>query len=325
MPERAMICPACSKELESRSIDDGKIIIYSCSFCASNWYNASILDFDCTLDGSSETQFTCPNCFNKLLSGSWQSVPMRRCPRCDGIWLEQAQVANLRRILGRDGFLKPAAVQNESKSSTPLRGNLTRTPDNRPNKAKPMTLFRFFLIALVASLVISALSAVAVVLGGRMGWMEGRILLSTAAIATYSLMAMCCSTIYDPKKPLSVATIGLSFCGLGLLFALLTNWEVIKPGMGDLFKARFALLSLSMAFATVSLMLKIVAKATMVDLCRKATIGIISVNTALVNWLIFIDFKDVPAEFWKVIWSLAIFGVLGIILTPILNKFSAPE
>ena len=186
-----------------------------------------------------------------------------------------------------------------------------------------MTLSRFFLLLLVSSLVVSALLAAGIVLFGHWGETEVRVLLSTGSIAAYSLLKLCCSSIYSPREQLGVSRIGLLFCGLGLSFALMTNWEIIKPEAEILFKSRFSLLSISMAFAVSSLMLRISAKSTMVRVCRNVTIALIVLNTINVNQIIFGAFTDTPESLWKLIWVFSIFGVLGVVVTPILNKFSS--
>jgi hypothetical protein len=120
-----------------------------------------------------------------------------------------------------------------------------------------MTLKRFFLLGFVFSFAATALVAVGVILFGKWGKVEIRTLLTTVSIGVYSLIALSCSTIHENKRWAPLSTIGIFVCGVGLIFATLTNWEIIKPELRTLLKMRVFFLSLAMAIAATALMLRI--------------------------------------------------------------------
>jgi hypothetical protein len=189
---------------------------------------------------------------------------------------------------------------------------------------RAMELKKAFLMGFVLAFAAAAALAIFVVLFGKWGQFELQVLLTTASIGVYSLIALCCSTIYQDEKWKWLAGLGIATCGIGLAFAVLTNWELIKPELENLLKLRFFFLSVAMAIAATSLMIRVAARATAVSISKGVTICLIWITTGLVNLLLFERTHVARADemLLKLLAVSGILGLLGIIATPILKKIA---
>jgi hypothetical protein len=191
-----------------------------------------------------------------------------------------------------------------------------------------MTLTRFFLLGFIAAIAATAILAVYVILLGTWNSVDIKILLTTASIGTYSLIALSSSTVYGHPSWRPLAVIGIAVCAIGLTFAILTNWEFVKPTPGaflDIVQWRLALLSWAMSLAATALMLRIDSTAAAVLVSRVITIFLIWATTVTANFLIFSRPLHLTnySDMIKSMAVCSILGLLGIIITPILKKVTA--
>ncbi len=83
---------------------------------------------------------------------------------------------------------------------------------------------RIILYAVVVSLSASALLAIGILLFGRLGETEGRILGTTALIAGYGLLALPAGMLLDQARLKALAAVSLALACLGLSLALVSIW-----------------------------------------------------------------------------------------------------
>jgi hypothetical protein len=185
-----------------------------------------------------------------------------------------------------------------------------------------VSLRRFFLLAFVLALAAAAFLAIGVVLAGRWGELEVKILITTVSIGVYSLIALCCATVYDDARWKSLAIAGIAVCGLGLVFALLTNWQVVEPGLKSLIRVRIAFLSLAMALAATALMLRTTPTQDVVRFSRGATLFLIWLTTLLFNYIIFglADTSGDKSGIVKLVATSTVLALLGLVTAPILRR-----
>lgn len=174
----------------------------------------------------------------------------------------------------------------------------------------------------VAALIGTGILAVAMVVFHVRGDLALKVLLTTLSIGVYSLLSLCCSLIYPQYRLFSLA--GLAFCGLGLLFALLTNWEIIRPEAVHLLKFRFVFLATAMAAASSAMMLRVRVLSAPVAFSRIFAILSIWATTGIVVFLLF-GYEGVShVENWiRVSAVTAICGLVGLIVTPLLKRIQS--
>ena len=188
-----------------------------------------------------------------------------------------------------------------------------------------MSLQRLFLIAFIVAFSAAALFAIGVILFSSWNDLQDRILISTISIGGYSLIALCCATVYGHARWKLVSVAGLIACAAGLGFALLTNWRVIDSKLDDLLKGRFAFLTLAMAFGATALMLRMEAAQAIVGLFRGATVIFIWLSALMFEYMIFyvIGSSGEHTLITKLLAASSILALLGLVVTPILRKVSA--
>jgi hypothetical protein len=185
-----------------------------------------------------------------------------------------------------------------------------------------MGLKRVFLSLFILALAAAAAMAVFVVLFGKWSELEVKVLLTTASIGAYSLIALGCSVIYHDKNWKWLSVLGILVCAVGLTFAILTNWQLIKPDLSDLFRVRIMFWSVAMAIAATALMVAINSRSTLVIFSKAATVCLIWITTVLANIAIRDVLGNRAAELLliKFLTVSSILGLLGVVVTPILNK-----
>ena len=188
-----------------------------------------------------------------------------------------------------------------------------------------MGLKRVFLGLFILAFAAAAALAVFAVLFGKWSDVEVKVLLTTASIGAYSLIALGCSAIYHNKNWKWLSVLGILVCAVGLTFAILTNWELIKPDVHDLVRVRIMFWSVAMAIAATALMVAINSRSTLVVFSKAATVCLIWITTVLANIAILDELRNRPDEL-RLIKFLAvssILGLLGVVVTPLLNKLAA--
>lgn len=88
-----------------------------------------------------------------------------------------------------------------------------------------MTHKRVLLLGVAVLLSVTALLAVAILLVGRFGSTEGRILGSTALLAGYGLVALPAIVLLDGERARPLALAGAALAALGAVLALVSIWS----------------------------------------------------------------------------------------------------
>ena len=174
---------------------------------------------------------------------------------------------------------------------------------------------------LIATLIISAILGISIIVLDLWNEMSVKVLATTAIIFGFSIPGLCCSTIYEKEdvKPFSIA--GMTICVIGCLYILLLLWGILPTnGFFDVFTWKVILSSiiLSSSFGHLSLLLSITSNEKIVQYFKNSTIVLsIIIDILLLIMIIF----EVEIN-WQLITVLAILIVLGTIVTPIMNKLN---
>lgn len=189
------------------------------------------------------------------------------------------------------------------------------------NPSQQFSTRRVFLISLVASLSISALIAIFVFLFGNFGETESKLLATTLTVGGYSLTGLCSSVLYDRKKYIPLAFLGIIVSVFGFLVTVTAVWEIVD--FYSLLQAVLTFIILAFSIAHSSLLLLAQTDKKLANLSLKATIGFIIIVALMLIYLVQVEFVNVNEFYYRLLGVFAVLDVLGTIVTPILKKFNS--
>jgi hypothetical protein len=185
-------------------------------------------------------------------------------------------------------------------------------------------LRRVAVICIIVSLSITALIGIATLLGGDFGEVQGKIMMTTLVIGTFSVLAL---------ADLAVAGRRFEWCGyvgilaafVGLVMGLYLVWAESDPGEG--FWKTFGITAVvagSLAHANLLLLLG-ERRRPVVRTSLWITVGLIAVLAGMIIALVISD-GDVSGDtFFRVMGTVAILDVLGTIVVPVVSRFLHDE
>lgn len=175
---------------------------------------------------------------------------------------------------------------------------------------------RFFLIALIGALVLSALVGIYVFLIGDFGDTENKILTTTLSLTVFSLLGLCSALAYHKRNFYLFSILGMGFSLLGFIASLEIIWQVVPfQKEAELF---MFLTILSFSFAHISLLLLVKIKYPMVKYAFYSTLGFIVIVAAMLSYVVFTHY-DTEGLFFRLLGVFAILDVLGSIVTPLIH------
>jgi hypothetical protein len=181
---------------------------------------------------------------------------------------------------------------------------------------------RLFLLLAIAALSLTALVAIGILLFGSFNETAGRILLTVAAIGGYSLLALAATTALD-REPAWLGPVGLATVAAGFLTLVWLIW--IDDGGDVLGRLTAALLTLGVAIAHAALLLLVTHRTEegAVANVRRATLGASSLVTVMIL-IPLLTAWDGSGGYFRVLGAVSVLAVLGTLLTPIVQKLTAP-
>lgn len=210
------------------------------------------------------------------------------------------------------------SMQNESIPQVEVQ--LERTQLH--SEEKKNNLKKTFLLTMIVSLSLSALIGILVILFGKFDEFQAKVLISTLAVGGFSLLGLCCSSIFERDKLKIFSIVGMSTCVFGLLHSILLIWggfeSIWESEINLKILLTFLIITVSMAQASVLLLIRYKNKKAQISLISTlALIGLIAlIVVGLIYELIIFDNE----MFFKFLTVIVILDVLGTVITPILNK-----
>ena len=175
---------------------------------------------------------------------------------------------------------------------------------------------RFFLLALIIALILSALIGIYIFLIGDFGDMENKILFTTFSLAVFSLLGLCSALVYTNKNLSTFSILGMSFSLLGFISSIEILWQLVPfQKEAEIF---MLLTILSFSFAHVSLLLLLKIKYPMVKYALYSTLVFIVMVAAMLSYIV-ITHYDEEGLFLRLLGVFAILDVLGSIITPLIH------
>lgn len=189
------------------------------------------------------------------------------------------------------------------------------------------SLARALLLTVIAALCIAALVAIGLLLFGNFGETEGKILLTTLAIAGYSLLGLAATTALG-RETFWLGSLGLGVSAIGFVLFVSLIW--INP-QGDLLgrlMGTFLVLAIAIAHAALLLLLTRRGGERGVLAVRRLTLLTSSALSLMIIFPIVSGWE--PGQLYaRAMGAVAVLTVLGSLLVPVLRKLagetSAPE
>ena len=196
--------------------------------------------------------------------------------------------------------------------------SITNPPTMRGDTPGFSAVKRTLLGALVGALAVAALLAIGILLRGRFGETEGRILLTVLAMVTYSLTGLAGADLVARGRAAWLGMLGVALSGVGFLTAATLIWGDLS---WDLFRAAWSagVLAVAAAHATVLVPRREEGDGKVVTVVLNATFGLIALLAGMLVSVILAE-GDVGEGFFRLLGVVAVLDVLGTLLVPILRR-----
>jgi hypothetical protein len=181
------------------------------------------------------------------------------------------------------------------------------------------SLKRYLITAIIASLVVSALMGILVILLGTFGTIQAKILLSTIVIGVFSITGLAnirnLESMHTSYRRFAWLSIGFSL--LAILFTLSIIWVSVEHTP---WRPTLVFFVLAVSTAHASLLLPSRLRSTALDAAVTLTLSCIAFVAGFLIYLIVGGNADIGAFFYRLLGVFAILDVLGTIVTPILAR-----
>ena len=178
---------------------------------------------------------------------------------------------------------------------------------------------KHFLKAFIYALASSGGIGILVFLLGNFEGGMARILLTTLALAGYSLTGLSCSTLNKQRRLKSFSLIGMTTSIVGFLVTFLAIWDIFTIDM--LWKPVIILMVINFALSQVSLLLLIDPRTIQIKQILWATIVSVTIVGIMFINSILHDFEH-DEFYFRLLGVFSILDFLGSVATPILNRIS---
>jgi len=185
-----------------------------------------------------------------------------------------------------------------------------------------LNLKKIFLYLLIASVSLSAVLGIAVILLGDFGEFETKVLLTTLTVTVTSILGLACGAYLETERGKLLPVIGIVFSIVAAIFWIFLIWFEPRE---DFFAK--LLLSVTMFAASCSL-LSLISIAQLDGRfiwSRYIAHAAVWTSNAIVIPLIWMNFKDVPELISRTLGVLAIVIAGLTVVTPVFHKLSNQE
>lgn len=189
-----------------------------------------------------------------------------------------------------------------------------------------LRLRSYFVKALLGSLVVAAAAGIFTLLFGTFDIVQARILLTTLLIGIYSIVSLCCMTVFNGRCALWGLT-GIGVASLSLVLGLFATWMEFDTSwdlFGQLVKyfAIFGIVGVSIGHQ--SLLLRLLDRATtQTKALIGGTVGVIGIVAIMLVLPLLLEDFGLGDAYWRILGVFAILDVLGSIVTPVMARVVA--
>ncbi len=184
-------------------------------------------------------------------------------------------------------------------------------------------LRRAAIVVVIVSLLLAGALGIVALLSGEFGETQGRILLTTLAVAAFGLTALCHLAIASHRFRI-VGYIGIATSVAALIPALVLiwSWFDLSESTSDWFRALGVLTILAVTLAQANLLLRSASSTRrIVHIGLTITLAAATI-VAIMLWLPILTEGDIPGSdtgYWRFFGVIAIIDVIGTIAVPIIG------
>ncbi|WP_396641605.1 hypothetical protein [Microbacterium sp.] len=201
----------------------------------------------------------------------------------------------------------------------------TRTDSSNSTRTPPAVrgLRRAAIVVVIVSLLAAGALGIVALLSGEFGETQGRILLTTLAVAAFGLTALCHLAIASQRFRV-VGYIGIAASVAALVPALVViwSWFDISESVDDWFRALGVLTILAVTLAQTNLLLRLASSARPIVRIGLTITLVAAAIVAIMLWLPILTDGDIPGAdtgYWRFFGVIAIVDVIGTIAVPIIG------
>lgn len=184
-------------------------------------------------------------------------------------------------------------------------------------------LRRAAIVVVIVSLLVAGALGILALLSGQFGETQGRILLTTLAVAAFGLTALCHLAIASHRfRIVGYIGIAASVAALVPALVLIWSWFDLSGSTDDWFRALGVLTILAVTLAQTNLLLRAASSPrTVVRVGLAVTLASAAV-VAIMLWLPILTDGSIPGAdtgYWRFFGVVAIVDVIGTIAVPIIG------
>lgn len=186
-----------------------------------------------------------------------------------------------------------------------------------------MSIRRTFLYALIASVSVSALLGIGVLLFGNFGSLETRVLLTTLTVTVMSILGLACGAYLESGRGRTLPLAGIVMSVIGAFFTILLIWEV-GNGSTVFIKMTATITLVAISCAHLSL-LSLARLDSRFAWSRIAAFVFIAALDAILLWLLWFEPEGSSDIVARTIGILSILIAAVTVVTPVFHKLSASD
>jgi hypothetical protein len=184
-----------------------------------------------------------------------------------------------------------------------------------------MNLRRLFLYLLIASVALSAVIGIGVILLGNFGEIEVRVLMTTLTVTVTSVFGMACGAALESGRGKYVPWTGIAFSLVSALMCFLIIWNVLDDS--EIFIKSFLTATLVAAACSYISLLSLARLEARFAWTRSSAAACVSLLSIILLYILWFEPTGESTLIYRIL------GVLGILLasitvvTPVLHKLSS--
>lgn len=186
-----------------------------------------------------------------------------------------------------------------------------------------MSIRRTFLYALIASVSVSALIGIGVLLLGNFGTLETRVLLTTLTVTVTSILGLACGAYFESGRGHALPLAGIVLSVVAAAFTILLVWDV-GNGSTVFIKTTATITLLAISCAHLSL-LSLARLDNRFAWSRLAAFVFIAALDAILLWLLWFEPEGSSDIVARTIGILSILIAAVTVVTPVFHKLSASD
>lgn len=189
-----------------------------------------------------------------------------------------------------------------------------------------MNIKKLFILTLIITLTVTTFMGIITFVSGELGELQVKIIVTSLLFGYHSILLLVAANLYDKLKN-KFSYVSGSLAVIGFIYIMLSLWEVIDVTNEHvwMFKLLLTLIMMPLGTTVTSILLTLKTDARLANIVKSITIVLIYTVATMVLFSIWELLPehvfDQPIYIKSVVVYLML-GILGVVLTPLLIKYS---